>query len=144
MTTRMSKRRTAAPRWPRRTTSKDRSRCPMTRTTRPSGRATPYRPSADPLGPVDEEDHPCDGAHRVVADREGAAARRVLPPLRDPADKGDGRPGPADGLGAASAARGPGEPVEGRHPRGDVGPGTRGRVQRERAEDRRAADPGGP
>src|SRR5688500_8418299 len=101
-TTRTRRRRkTAALRWPKRTTSKGRFPCPMTRTTRrPSGSATPHRPPPDPVGPIDEEDHARDGAHRVVAHREGAAAGRVLTALRDPADEGDGGSRPTDGLGA--------------------------------------------
>src|SRR5687767_6061264 len=72
-----------------------------------SGRPAPYRSPADPLGPIDQEDHARDGAHRVFADREGAAARGVVAPLRDPAHEGDGGPRTPDGLGAAPAPRGP-------------------------------------
>ncbi len=134
--------------WPKRTTSRARYPCPTRKTSRrghwaPSrnGRPAPDRPPADPLGPVDEEDHARDGADRVLADREGAAARGVVPPVRDPADEGDGGPRAADGLRAAPPARGSGEPFEGRHPGRDVGPRARGRVQRERAEGRRGRGP---
>ena len=37
---------------------------------------------------------PGDGAHRELAHREGAAARGGVAPVRDPAHRGDGRPGP--------------------------------------------------
>ena len=59
---------------------------------RVDGRPAPRRPPADPIGPVDEEDHPRDGAHRVLAHREGPAAGRGVAALRDPAHRGDGGP----------------------------------------------------
>ena len=65
------------------------------------GATAPRRPPADPLGPVDEEDHPGDGADRVLADRQGPAARGGVAALRDPAHGGDGGRGPPD---AASLA----------------------------------------
>src|SRR5918992_1281472 len=79
------------------------------------GGTAPHRPPPDPLGAVDEEDHARDGADRVLPDREGPAARRVLPALRGPADEGDGGPGPADGFGAAPPPGGSRAAVEGRH-----------------------------
>ena len=36
-------------------------------------------PAADPLGPVDQEDHQGDGAHRRLADRQGAGADATRP-----------------------------------------------------------------
>ena len=74
----------AVPRSPRRTTCRDRSRCPDDEDERRvvGGRPAPHRSPADPLGPVDEEDHARDGADRVLADREGAAAGRVVAPVR--------------------------------------------------------------
>ncbi len=83
------------------------------------GGAAPRRPPADPFGPVDDEDHPCDGAHRRVADREGAAARDGGSSLRRPAHRCDGGRGPADGLDRPSAARGTRDPVARRRARHD-------------------------
>ena len=56
------------------------------------GCAAPRRASTDQVGPVDEEDHPGDGAHRVLAHREGAAARRAGASVRRAAHARDGGP----------------------------------------------------
>ena len=106
------------------------------------GRTAPRRPSADPIGPIDEEDHARHGADRVVPHREGAAACRGLPPVRGAADGRHGRRRPADRHRGAPAARGAGTGRAGGRADRDVGPRARGLVQRERAEDRRGADRG--
>ena len=106
------------------------------------GRSAPRRPSADPIGPIDEEDHARHGADRVVAHREGAAACRGVPPVRGPADRRHGGRRPADRHRRAPAARGAGTGRAGGRADRDVGPRARGLVQRERAEGRRGADRG--
>ena len=70
------------------------------------GAQAPRRPPADPLGPVDEEDHPRDGADRVLAHRAGPAARRAVAALRRAAHEGDGGPRRQRGVAAAPAAGG--------------------------------------
>ena len=84
------------------------------------GREAPGRPPADPLGPVDDEDHARDGAHRGLAHREGAAARVRGAALRRSAHDGDGGRRPADRLARPPAARGARGAGAGRRPRRDV------------------------
>ena len=100
------------------------------------GRSAPRRPSTDPIGPIDEEDHARHGAHRVVPHREGAAACRGVPPVRGAADGRHGGRRPADRHRGAPAARGAGTGRAGGRADRDVRPRARGLVQRERAEDR--------
>ena len=112
----------------------DRSRCAGVRVAH--GRSAPRRPSTDPLGPIDEEDHTRHGADRIVPDREGPAACRGVPPVRGAADGRHGRRRPADRHGGAPAARGAGPGRAGWCADRDIGPRARRLVQRERAEDR--------
>ena len=100
------------------------------------GRPAPRRPSTDPIGPIDEEDHARHGADRVVPHREGAAACRGVPPVRGAADGRYGGRRPADRHGGAPAARGAGTGRAGGRVDRDVRPRARGLVQRERAEGR--------
>jgi hypothetical protein len=102
------------------------------------GCPAPRLPPPHPVGQVDEEDHPRDGAHRRLAHRQGAAAGHAA--SRTPADH------PRD-LGAGLAARTIDHPLlqeqsdekrarrAGHHQRPRPGR----RLQRQRAQDRRPA-----
>ena len=53
------------------------------------GRPAPRLPPAHPVGAVDQEDHPRDGAHRRLAHRQGAAAGDGRPAVRAADHPGD-------------------------------------------------------
>ena len=71
------------------TSSRSSSSRPRSPRTRPSdGSPTSRLPAPDPFGPVDEEDHQGDGAHRRVAHRQGAGADEQRQALRQGAAAG--------------------------------------------------------
>jgi len=79
------------------------------------GCPAPRLPPAYPVGPVDEEDHARDGAHRRVAHRQGAGRRDRVAALRARDHQGHLRPGVAVD-DRPPAGHGEGEPVPGCRP----------------------------
>ena len=121
---------------PRRPTTR-RSRTTRTRTTDETdeiadGSPTSRLPAPDPFGPVDEEDHQGDGAHRRLAHRQGAGADERRQALRQGDPARAGRPGRGQDAAEPDAQRRR-EPAARRHPGDHQRPWPRRRIQRQRA-----------